>query len=614
MYKAVSTFLLVVTGAMAQARSVPDQIEQANKVVKETFGPKELCSSCAANREDDDRPAWRRCMAELCPVKTPSEIKLENSAGFDGGSQIPRAVRAMVRRQKIHDEHVLKAIENNEKISDPELKAQYRIVKGMRNFGLLLVDELGKVDSNATQERFLAAGLTSADYDMTMKSLATEEGVQASLPKLFRNGTEDLSATQIQKQAQRILSETETLEKKVSKRLNLSPSFLAGDERVFLKTKIESGQITDATLKMLEDYWRSAKFMNSVRSGKDTSSDIEMGKEVSRAAAVQLKARIQAAEEYLAGRPQPTSPFGHLALSCLEAKYLGDRLSPDAAQIAKFRNVEKEMRKLFVERSRKFLSAHSSNILEGEAKDWKIAKISTKDDFNNDFNSWLETNIVENESSIAVINASKENERKLLVVNTVSDSEAPAEDLYLFKELKSVCHERVPGVRKDFARQGKLQDTIGFSGRTVTDDVVKTDIMFHEYSHMASRLIGETEDMSKETRGWYKDVRACLNSQHGNGLKFEEEDFAEMFGAATGVDAVDYLCDVNWDTDRTEQLINLLPSEYDKHHSGPFYSLLMKRHVRAGSIPESCHQALLEKGETRLPENCLKKTASAASR
>jgi hypothetical protein len=304
--------------------------------------------------------------------------------------------------------------------------------------------------------------------------------------------------------------------------------------------------------------------------------------------------------------------YNDVLINCLGTLGLSYVLSPDDQQVQAFARSEKNLRKRFVEAAKQTLSAHSAALLANEAKKWNLKLPESRAQVLETFKDQIKT-VLESQPIEDLEAGASAGKRQVMAV-ALADREDLTDPEKYFDDFTDFCSDKVPQFFTSHAVFGKGDFYIG-SPKVLRGKTLVTNA-FHEYTHLASFMMSNNKQISKETSAWYKAIRQCLNEQrHGKKL-FEEEDFAETMSNLLAPDEMSYVCAKSIDK-LSEEDFTLADLPWDPDHSGTIYYFMTRLSMRPGGIPKVCQEALAEKGETDLPTNCYAKvktpvTASAS--
>ncbi len=592
-----------------------------------------LCANCISQHDPEAATDQEKCISSLCPTMSVSDDEVtalarkqsETDPEYLAASKLILDVLVkQVKDRRTNDVFLLQAIRAKTKITDPMARMFARLIKTADSPSKYIkLDENNELDSKATTDAMLADGKSMADAELFSKFLLSYLSLNKD-PSLPFSDFQELKATLSEQELkQRFLTGLESLheaQKQLSALTGLPLDVLyPNKKREENQRQIEQGLLSEARFDDMKNDFVMAKlkfkmFSNPKEYGVDTKAPIDLREVAPKDIESRLEMQIAVADRILAGdfkkNPQPYyEALDDAYQKCDFALREGYAMSPDTAQLTRFKKAETQYRREYAGLLKRFLSAHSAAELGKLVPKWKVTYPPERKQFISSFNERLhseEEEVGTAERAPSFPSGAKE----IAILELASNDDLKDNDEY-FDSLKKVCTSEVPQAYGDQA--ATKRETLTASARTVIRPEFSKQILFHEYSHLLSTAIRKSGKTSTETRAWYNDFRKCLDKQRGAKKHFTEEDFAQSMAVAMAPESQIFLCEIGSILFKKEKYFTLTDSESDKEHSGPVYNLVLGLLARGQSMPETCRRAFAAKGEKDIPESCFGAAKSSSA-
>jgi hypothetical protein len=620
-------FTFSIAARAGDMGEIPKKIERLNQQLRGMQGPKD-CTNCGFNSGIEAPPdAWKQCLAQVCGNNL-NKMNEELSRAAAAAKSDPTAAGF----QKLIDDAfrsdleleaaIIKYLRKGAKagpIQDPNAVQIGNIMEGLGNTRRLVFDDKMVPDITATQEAFVAAGLSRNHANISLAIGKALRDDQAKTPLLFKEEIgilrQQLSPEQLQREISNVFKYMGEGGKRISDKLGINSGFLGTNQEELRKMqdKLSSGQFGPTDIDRLRRSYVNLHIYDVMLNNPDLLKHASSKEFILPPLNdVALGNVLNQVEDTLAGRENPaSSEMKQMGLgatwACRVSAALAANLLPAEADVSRFvKHEEPKIRRRFLDKLKGYLSRSSAGEVDGQLTKAVLNPPQGRDEYLRDLRDGLKALAQTNRTFAAQINQSKfENPQVYLAMATTSRQNGSNP----FSTIKNFCNANTPPIANDsaFIYDNKFH----LSGDTAMNGPDSHFVCNHEYAHLVSQMLQTNGKISEETKNWHDRVQSCLRQGHddGDGPGVVEEDLADLLGSSFTGGGSYVFCGLIPNEEKSLTLKNWDPE--DKDHSGHLYRVLHARVLNGDGIPEVCRSALAEKGETPFERNCLKETPEA---
>lgn len=645
--------IIFVAGTLASIIAFADlgrKIENINQTLKVT-GQQNPCDSCdLAQEKSDPESKMRECLQTLCP-KNPEavedvQLKVYEKAAADNPTYnksiqplINQLAREAARENLYHAKQLLAFIDHPGIRRDDSARRIFNIFRISSQFDKLKfkADDTGNVIVDTAASRSAFADLNESQFQLTMD-------ISNQFLTIFLNArpfpTEDSTRLKILYSESALQGKIKTAianvtQKKQELQNNPDFKFLTGISSLFeqmseakLSAPFADGNIdsegitnlnqTSAMLELLLQSSKDPKFKERLN-----SQEIDIKKFAERNGTVPiLKERITKLQAALDSKGDIASFNCRYAYELAHQILISEQNAPTAMTALH------KMQETFGDKTKDLVCPLVADAYLYNVKSWQPQIPETTAQFDRSLIQNLQSKLNDEKTYLKQwqdieINAHRDD------IYLIGFANISAEDNEVNRPSERLCKDLTPSYFPD----ATYHDSNGFIvGPSVLANIEKNKgITFHEmghklWAHFSSMLAMKSPLNCGSTDKWFRDVRACLRSNHteltaeelqkqtesvqnDKPSQFEEEDWADLISTKVDDSSNNFACLFFGSTSASNPgTLSLRAADQDDHSSNLF-RLLHLNFLKTGKVPAACEQALNARGEKTAFKNCLQSTA-----
>ncbi|NJL23849.1 MAG: hypothetical protein HC902_00795 [Calothrix sp. SM1_5_4] len=216
--------------------------------------------------------------------------------------------------------------------------------------------------------------------------------------------------------------------------------------------------------------------------------------------------------------------------TCMNNLRIAKQFYPTPGELTDFKKRVDKYKKDFAATLKPRMSNQSAATFDKELAGWKLSLPPTYEEYRSDLLRKLQDDHTSTIIGIGLSQKLNATKPELVAAVDIFTNSKFRDDPQYAKDLKEVCEDNVPTPLRDKASIGADRLTVG--AFSVRDEHYGNGTCKHELGHLTSGLF-ITGKMSQHSKGWYDQVRACLQEPKGH-RRNVEEDWADLTSAMAG--------------------------------------------------------------------------------